>query len=85
MTKEEIIEQIENSFNEYKGSNEAIDDAAFYIASEFEKKELKQLSKYNTLLGNYIGTLKGILCWEEIPKELALKLKNKIKELELLK
>jgi hypothetical protein len=40
MTKEEIIEQIHNSLNEYKGINEAIDDAAFYIDAEFYK--LKQ-------------------------------------------
>lgn len=37
MTNEEIIEQLENSFNEYKGSNEAILDAAFYISIEFSK------------------------------------------------
>jgi hypothetical protein len=37
MTKEAIIKQIEKSFNEYTGSNEAIDDAAFYIAAEFDK------------------------------------------------
>lgn len=37
MTQEEIIEQIEKSLNEYKGLNEAILDAAFYIAAEFDK------------------------------------------------
>jgi hypothetical protein len=37
MTKEAIIEQIHQSLNEHKGLNEAIDDAAFYIAAEFDK------------------------------------------------
>jgi len=36
MTKEQIIEIIETSFNEKTGSNEAIDDAAFYIAAKYE-------------------------------------------------
>lgn len=37
MTKEQIIEQIIKSLNEYKGFNEGIDDASFYIADEFDK------------------------------------------------
>ena len=37
MTKEEIIDQINKSFSEHKGTNEAIDDAAFYIAAKFEE------------------------------------------------
>ncbi len=37
MNKQQIIEQIEKSFSEYKGTNEAIDDAAFYIEAEFNK------------------------------------------------
>lgn len=46
MTKEQIIEQINDSLNEYKGSNEAIDDAAFYIAAEFDKlNEAKTLDQ----------------------------------------
>lgn len=44
MSKEEIIEQIEKSFTEYKGTNQAIDDAAFYIADEFDK--LKKLNSW---------------------------------------
>ena len=31
MTKEDIIEQINKSYNEHTGTNEAIDDASFYI------------------------------------------------------
>ena len=52
MKKEQIIEQLETSLNEYKGLNEAIDDAAFYIAAEFDKlkdyivaKEMEHKSK----------------------------------------
>ena len=41
MTKEQIIEQLETSLNGHKGLNEAIDDASFYIAAEFDK--LKKL------------------------------------------
>jgi hypothetical protein len=37
MTQEQIIEQIEQSFSEHKGSNEAILDASYYISKEFEK------------------------------------------------
>jgi phosphoserine aminotransferase len=37
MTQEQIIEQIEQSFSEYKGSNEAVLDASHYISKEFEK------------------------------------------------
>lgn len=40
MTNEQVIKQLEDSYNEYKGSNEAILDAAFYISIEFSK--LKQ-------------------------------------------
>lgn len=36
MTKEQIIEIIETSLNEKTGSNEAIDDAAFYIAAKYK-------------------------------------------------
>ena len=36
MTQEKIIEQIEQSFNNYTGSNEAILDASHYIAAEFD-------------------------------------------------
>lgn len=36
---------------------------------------------YNRLLGNFIGTLKGVCCWD-IPDELKMKLERKIKELE---
>ena len=46
MTKEQIIEQLETSLNEYKGLGEAIDDAAFYIAAEFDK--LKAPTHYCT-------------------------------------
>lgn len=37
MTQQEIIDLINESFNEYKGSNEAILNAAFYIEAEFNK------------------------------------------------
>ena len=37
MKQQEIIDLIDNSFNEYKGSNEAILNAAFYIEAEFNK------------------------------------------------
>ena len=37
MTQERIIEQIEQSFSEHTGSNEAILDASYYISKEFEK------------------------------------------------
>ena len=45
MTKEQIIEQLETSLNGHKGLNEAIDDASFYIAAEFDK--LKKLDCIN--------------------------------------
>ncbi len=48
--------------------------------SKITKKELKLLIKYNTLLGNFTGTLEGILHWD-IPKELKTKLELKIKQL----
>lgn len=45
------------------------------------KVDLVYLSKYNRVLGEFIGTLKGVCCWD-IPNELKLKLERKIKELE---
>jgi len=66
MTKEQIIEQLETSLNEYKGLNEAIDDAAFYIAAEFDKlKDYSVAKKENSIeakqrAANYMS-LKGAL------------------------
>ncbi len=45
-----------------------------------EKEYWKQKIEYGCLLGNFIGTLEGILWWE-IPTGLRLKLEQKIKEL----
>jgi hypothetical protein len=52
MSKEQIVEQIEKSFNEHKGTNEAIDDAAFYIAAKFKQEYAAQphTSNINTEL-----------------------------------
>ena len=42
MTKEDIIDQINKSYNEYKGINEAIDDAAYYI-HQLHLKDLENI------------------------------------------
>ena len=66
MTKEQIIEQLETSLNEYKGLGEAIDDAAFYIAAEFDKlKDYSVAKEENSIeakqrAANYMS-LKGAL------------------------
>lgn len=44
-------------------------------------EELHLKLKLARIKGEFIGTLKGILCWD-IPEELKQKLENKIKELE---
>lgn len=44
-------------------------------------EEQKLLLKYNRLIGEFQGTLKGILWWD-IPEELKAKLELTIKELE---
>ena len=59
MSKEEIIEQIEKSFNEKKGTNEAIDDAAFYIEAEFNKMRAQILLLKADLLKAEFQTLKN--------------------------
>lgn len=55
------------------------------VAKEIEWKSHQQYmikeAKYNRVLGEFIGTLKGVCYWE-IPNELKLKLERKIKELE---
>lgn len=65
MTKEQIIEQLEKSQNEYNGLNEANDDAAFYIAAEFEKKG-KEMVKFASWLrlNNYTTSvyMKNMWC-----------------------
>ena len=79
MIKEQIIEVIENSFNEYKGSNEAIDNAAFYIAAEFEKKEKEVMDFSKFALWYYNDSLYSkTITWEELKKihELFKKEKN---------
>lgn len=53
----------------------------FISKSEHEKSLLKKGLAYDTLLGNYIGNLKGICTWD-IPEELKQKLEMKIIELE---
>lgn len=35
MTKEEIVDQINKSYNEHTGTNEAIDDAAHFIYEKY--------------------------------------------------
>lgn len=40
LSKESIIEQINQSFNEYTGSNEAILDAAHYIEDDAKKQAI---------------------------------------------
>ena len=47
-----------------------------------EKIRLKMLIGYNSLLGEFIGTLEGVCSWE-IPEELKLKLQAHIEELRL--
>jgi hypothetical protein len=59
MSKEEIISQIEKSFSEYKGTNEAIDDAAFYIEYEFNKMRAQILLLKADLLKAEFQTLKN--------------------------
>lgn len=44
------------------------------------KEGLKLEVQANILLGNFIGTLEGIICWD-IPKELKVRLKTRIEEL----
>lgn len=45
---------------------------------------LRKDISYNTLLGEFIGTLEGIICWD-IPLELKQKLEKKIAELNKIK
>lgn len=64
MTKEQIIEVIENSLNEYKGLNEAIDNAAFYISADFEK-EVVAFAKF--AVWYYNDSLhSNSVSWEEV-------------------
>lgn len=44
-------------------------------------EEQKLLLKYNRLIGEFQGTLKGVLWWD-IPEELKDKLESKINQLE---
>lgn len=67
MTKEQIIEQLEKSQNEYKGLNEANDDAAFYIASDFEKKQEERIDFAKFAVWYYNNSLhSNSVSWEEV-------------------
>lgn len=67
MTKEQIIEQLEKSQNEYNGLNEANDDAAFYIAAEFEKKDKERIEFAKFPLWYYNDSLhSNAISWEQV-------------------
>ncbi len=46
----------------------------------FNLENLKQKIEYNRLLGEFIGTMEGLLHYD-IPNEIKVKLKDKIKRL----
>lgn len=67
MTKEQIIEQLEKSQNEYNGLNEANDDAAFYIAAEFEKKQEERIEFAKFAVWYYNEPLhSNLVSWEQV-------------------
>lgn len=81
ITQEQILEIIQNNYNEYKGSNEAELHSSEEIYDLFFKEQSTKKISYSRLLGEYIGTLKGII-HNDIPEDLKKKLETKIKELE---
>lgn len=58
MNKQEIIDLINESFETHTGTNEAIDDAAFYIEKKFlDKLDIKQVINTNDELELLIEAL----------------------------